>query len=85
MAAAAPDPARCHKAIKLLTQFERLAKKYGVKLSPKRLTELQRLRDNGKIKSSDLPAKLQSEFPDEFAGMTLAAIRKKCQKKRARG
>ncbi len=33
MATAPPDPARCNKAIKLLTQFERLAKKYRVKLS----------------------------------------------------
>ena len=81
MASAAPDPARCNTAIKLLRQFERLAKKYGVKLSPKRLAELNTLRDAGKIKSGDLPAKLRSLFPGEFAGMTLATILRKCGKK----
>jgi hypothetical protein len=85
MVAAAPDPARCKKAIKLLKEFERLAKKYGVKLSPKRLKELRDLRDTGKIKSSQLPPKLRSAFPAEFAGMTLNTIRDKCGKKRKRG
>ena len=85
MAPATSDPVKCNKAIKLLEQFERLAKKYGIKLSPKRLKELKNLRDAGKIKSSDLPAKLRSIFPDEFAGMTLDIIRDKCGKKRKGG
>jgi len=82
MAAAAPDPARCKKAIKLLEQFERLAKKLGGKLTPKRLQELKDLRDAGKIKSSDLPAKLRAVFPGEFAGLTLKSIRARCGKKK---
>ena len=85
MASVAPDPAKCKKAIKLLKEFERLAKKYGVKLSPKRLKELKDLRDAGKIKSSDLPPKLRSIFPGEFAGMILDTIRDKCGKKRKGG
>jgi hypothetical protein len=80
-----PDPARCKKAIKLLSEFKRLAKKYGVKLSPKRIADLEHLRDAGRIKSSDFPGKLASEFPGEFRGMTLATIRKKCRKQRERG
>jgi hypothetical protein len=80
-----PDPARCNKAIKLLEQFERLARKYAVKLSSKRVMELNGLRDTGRIKSSDLPAKLRAEFPGEFAGKTLATIRDRCAKKKQRG
>jgi hypothetical protein len=78
MAIGVPDPARCHTAIKLLTQFERLAKKYGLTLSPNRVKRLKGLRDAGKIKCSDLPAKLRSLFPGEFTSMTLAAIRDLC-------
>ncbi len=74
----APDPARCHKAIKILEQFERLAKKLGVRIPPKRLDHLRRLRDTGQIRSSDLPGTLSREFPGEFAGMTLDEIRKVC-------
>jgi hypothetical protein len=40
--------------------------------------ELNALRDAEKITSNDFPAKLRSEFPGEFAGMTLGALRKKC-------
>jgi hypothetical protein len=82
MVAAAPDPALCGRLSSLLEQFERLARKYGVRLSLKRLQELKKLRDAGKIKSSNLPAKLRVEFPEEFAGMTLAAIRARCKKAR---
>jgi hypothetical protein len=85
MVTAAPDPARCNTAIKLLEQFERLAKKHGINLSPKRLKDLKDLKDAGKIKSSDLPATLRSMFPGEFAGMTLDTIRDKCGKKKKRG
>jgi hypothetical protein len=72
-----PDRAKCHKAIKLLQEYERLMKKYGQPLPPKRLKKLNARRDAGKITSNDLPAKLRSEFPAEFAGMTLNEIRKK--------
>lgn len=73
-----PDPAKCHKAIKLLQEYERLMKKYRKALSPKRLKELNALRDAETITSNDLPAKLRSGFPSEFAGMSLGDIREKC-------
>jgi hypothetical protein len=75
-----PDPRQCKKAIKILEQYERLARKLQVRLSSKRLDELDRLRDAGEITSADLPAKLQTDFPGEFAGMTLDAIRLKCSR-----
>jgi len=85
MSDAAPDPGRCKAAIKLLEQFERLAKKYNVRLPRKRLEKLRDLRDTGAIDSSDLPAKLRCEFPSDFIGMNLAAIHEACKKKRNRG
>jgi hypothetical protein len=69
---------KCKKAIKLLEQFERLARKYGIRISLKRLQALKNKRDRGTIKSTDLPAKLRGEFPSEFAGKTLDTIRKEC-------
>lgn len=76
------DANACRKAIKLLTQYERLAESQHVKLSPSRIAELNRLREEGKIKSSDLPGSLQSEFPGQFAGMALEKIRKICGKQK---
>ena len=84
MASATPDPSRCNTAIKLLEQFDRLARKFGIYLSPKRLSDLKKLKNMGKMKSSDLPAKLRSLFPGEFVGMTLEAIRDTCRKKKER-
>jgi hypothetical protein len=81
MSGPTPDPRRCKKAIKILEQFQRLAHKLGIKISPERLKRLQALRDSGKIKSADLPAKLRLAFPGEFAGMTLETIRTRCGKK----
>jgi large-conductance mechanosensitive channel len=70
----------CNKAIKVLEQYERLAKKLNKKIPPKRLEELNRMRDAGTITSNDLPGFL--EFPGgELVGMTLEAIRKLCGKK----
>lgn len=75
-----PDPGQCNKAIKILEQFERLAQKLGVQIGAKRLARLKVLRDSGRIKASDLPATLIREFPGEFAGMTLAAIKAVCKR-----
>ncbi len=85
MAASAPDPARCNTAIKLLEQFERLAKKLGISMPPKRLEHLRDLKNRETITSNDLPPKLRSMFPGEFAGKSLKTIRVECQKKRKRG
>jgi hypothetical protein len=53
-------------------------KKFGQPLPSKRVQALDALRDAETITSNHLPAKLQAEFPGEFAGMTLGAIRTKC-------
>jgi hypothetical protein len=71
-------PADCKLAIKVLTQYERLAEKLGVKLSPKRLRELNRKRDNRTITINDLPAKLRRNFPGYFNGMSLRDIARQC-------
>jgi len=68
----------CNKAIKILTQYERLARKYGSNIGGKRLTELNRLRDTGKITINDLPATFKREFPGQFNDMTLDQIRNLC-------
>jgi hypothetical protein len=81
MADPAPDPGRCKKALKILEQFERLARKLGRTIPPKRLARLKALRDAGTIRASDLPAILAREFPGEFAEMTLDAIRDTCAKR----
>lgn len=80
MSKAPPDPGPCKRAIKILEQFERLAKKMGIKLSAARLDQMRALRGAGSITSTDLPAKLRLDFPGEFAGMTLDAIRQACLK-----
>jgi hypothetical protein len=63
------------KAIKILTQYERLANKFNIQLSPQKIEYLNRLRDNGLIKIADLPAKLHNEFPGEFRDLTLDEIK----------
>jgi hypothetical protein len=65
-----------NKALKILTQYERLAEKFEIKISPKRIADLDRLRDAGRISTSDLPAGLLREFPGELAGLSLDEIRK---------
>jgi hypothetical protein len=78
MADASPDRATCQKAIKLLEQFGRLARKYGIKISAARLQRLNELRDAGTITSADLPGKLAKEMPGEFVGLSLDEIRERC-------
>jgi len=73
-----PTKAECSKAYKLLTAFERLAQKKGKKLSPKKLKELRRKRDDGTITSADLPGFLQRDFDGILQGFSLAAIIKMC-------
>ena len=80
MAAQAPDPDKCKKALKILEQFDRLARKLGIRISARRSQQLKDRRDSGTITANDLPAGLVREFPGEFAGMTLADIRRRCGK-----
>jgi hypothetical protein len=65
----------CQKAIKLLTQYERLANKLNSSLSPSKIQELNRIRDDGTITVNHLPSALQREFPSQFSGMSLTEIR----------
>ncbi len=74
-----PSKQDCNKAIKILTQYQRLAKDRNVKLSPQRIAELNRKRDAGTITSNDLPGTLQREFPGQFNGMTLNEICRLCR------
>jgi hypothetical protein len=70
-----PSRAAINRATKILEQYERLAAKYGINLPPRKLEQLNALRDAGRISSSDLPAGLLREFPGELGGMSLAEIR----------
>jgi hypothetical protein len=69
----------CNLTLKLLTQYERLAAKYGVKLTKEKVAALDELRAQGMITSNDLPATLQREFPGQFQGLTLNEVRQICQ------
>jgi Fe2+ or Zn2+ uptake regulation protein len=69
----------CNQALKLLTQYERLAAKYKVKLTENRVAVLDELRSQGQITSLDLPATLQRVFPGQFRGLTLNEVRQICQ------
>jgi RHS repeat-associated protein len=73
-----PPKKKCNKAIKLLEQYERLADNYNLKLGKGKLQKLNALRGSGAIRKSDLPVKIQREFPDEFRNDDLNSIRKKC-------
>lgn len=74
-----PSKKECRKAIKILEQYQRLAEKRGVRLSPRRLEELNQLREAGTITIDDLPGILHREFPKgTFNSMTLAEIRELC-------
>jgi hypothetical protein len=74
-----PPPDLCKTAIKILTQYERLAQKFGLNLPASRIEELNRLRDAGTITINHIPASLRDPFPiGTFGDMTLAAIRQLC-------
>ena len=69
----------CNKAIKILTQYERLAQKFGVNIGNKRIAELNRLRDTGQITINDIPGSLRGEFPTgTFGNITLKQVRNMC-------
>lgn len=77
-----PEPLskkECQTAKKILEQYQRLAEKRGVRLSPRRLEELNQLREAGEITINDLPSTLRREFPlGTFNSMTLAEIEELC-------
>ena len=57
-----PSRQDSQKAIKILTQYERLAKKFGKQIGTRRISELNRLRDSGTISINRLPGILRCEF-----------------------
>jgi hypothetical protein len=68
-----PSRSDCNTAIKLLTQYERLANKLGIQLGARRLAELNRKRDAGTITSYDLPGFIGSQMPGIFKGKSVSA------------
>jgi hypothetical protein len=76
-----PPKNECNTALKLLKEYERLMKKAGKTIPPKRLKELDDLQNSGNITYNDLPAHLKGEFPDRFKGMKLKDIEVACGKK----
>ena len=74
-------PADCHKAIKLLTQWARLAQKFGKNIGNSTTNRLNQKMGDGSITSGDLPGSIGNEFPDSLKGYTLNEIREKCKGK----
>ncbi len=69
----------CQTARKILEQYQRLAEKRGVRLSPRRLEELNQLREAREITINHLSSTLHREFPlGTFNSMTLAEIEELC-------
>lgn len=61
-----PSKDECSRAKKILTSWERLANKMGIRISKKRLQDLRRKTQDGTIRISDLPATLRRNFPSEL-------------------
>lgn len=73
-----PSKKECQTALKILTQYERLARKLHKNIPEERLAELNGLRDAEDITINDIPATLGHEFPGVFGNMTLEEIRQLC-------
>jgi hypothetical protein len=69
-----PSKEECNRAKKILTQWERLARKLGIKISKKRRDELRRKTQDGTITIHDLPAGLRRRFPSELDRFDLNQI-----------
>lgn len=61
-----PSKDECRRAQKILTSWERLANKMGIRISKRRLQDLRRKTQDGTIRISDLPATLRRNFPSEL-------------------
>lgn len=79
---AKPSKADCNKAIKLLTEYERLYKKAGGRPTTQQIERGNALREAETITSNDLSGSIQREFPGSLKGLTLGEIRKLCGKQR---
>jgi len=70
----------CLTTKKILRQFRSKIKRYAPNTSEKRLKELQRLLDEGKIRPVDLPASVRrgAGIPDRFLMKTIREIEQEC-------
>ena len=75
-----PSRRDCNTAIKLLTQYERLAQKLDRRISDRRIRQLDEKRNNGTITDNDLPGVLHRQFPGIFRGKSLNQIRAICNR-----
>ncbi len=74
-----PTKKECAVAKKGLRQFRRLVKRYSPGTTRKRLDELQRLLDEGKLRPVDLPAGAPGKIPSRFLEKTLRQIEEECR------
>jgi hypothetical protein len=72
----------CKKAKKLMDQVKRLGEKTCGDIPVKKIAQLKGKLANGSLTWSDLPGRLQAEFPGEFKGLTYNEIKDQCKKVR---
>jgi anti-sigma28 factor (negative regulator of flagellin synthesis) len=69
----------CKKTKKLMDQVKRLGEKTGGNIPAKKIAQLKGKIANGSLTWSDLPGRLQTEFPGEFKGLTYNEIKDQCK------
>jgi hypothetical protein len=69
----------CNKAKKLMDQVKRLGEKTGGDIPAKKIAQLKEKIANGSLTWSDLPGRLQAEFPGEFKGLTYNEMKDRCK------
>jgi hypothetical protein len=70
----------CKKVKKLMVQVGRLGEKTGGDIPAKKIAKLKLKIADGSLTWSDLPGRLQAEFPGEFKGLTYNEIKDRCKK-----
>ncbi len=71
---------RCKKVKKLMDQIKRLGEKTGGDIPAKKIAKLKQKIADGSLTWSDLPGRLQTEFPGEFKGLTYNEIKDRCKR-----
>ena len=72
----------CKKAKKLMDQIRRLGEKTGGDIPAKKIAQLKGTLADGSLTWSDLPGRLQTEFPGEFKALTYNEIKDRCNRVR---